>query len=121
MATITIHPEHVDGLRYLYQRHFEMACEAEDAGQLRVLLGIEESLPINPIVGSWSGEVSMPDDLLAAFLEHAWEAGNELMSDVHSQRAKPDRKFLADPERDEREGRSMLAFHGHMQGQKVAS
>lgn len=123
MPTIIVHPEHVDGLRYIVQVHLEHACEEVAVDKLRELLAVGDQL-------GWKGpqpwahepaEVRLPAKLLEDFLTYAWEAGNEQLGDIYSHRANPARGLLTDPERDEREARSMLAWHEHVQGQKVAS
>ncbi len=120
MATITIHPEHVDGLRYMIDSEFESACDSQDPDRLR------ELIPVGDIVG-WRGyrqpwrhepvEIPLSAELLDKLTTFAWEAGNEIMADVHLNRVGGN--HLADPKSDERIARSMLAFHEHMQAEKV--
>ena len=44
MATITVHPEHLDGLRALVEMEFERACEEQNVAQLRELLELEDRI-----------------------------------------------------------------------------
>ncbi len=108
MAPITVHPEHVEGLRRVLDWEFRTACEKTDRGRLRDLLdlgdqiGWEAHAPV-------ASEVRLTEVLLDRLVTLAWELGNETMSEVYSQRArgKPE---LEDAERDDREARSMIAF-----------
>ncbi len=38
MATIIVHPEHVEGLHYVLNAEFESACEEQDVDRLRDLI-----------------------------------------------------------------------------------
>jgi len=118
MATITIHPGHVEGLRYLVECEFESVCEASDVDRVRDVLALGDQL-------GWKqgepapSEVRLPETLLDKLVEYGWEAGNEGMAAVYCHRAHG--TGLLDPESMEREARSMLVFAEHHRAQAVAS
>ena len=63
-----------------------------------------------------------PEALLDTLVRYAWEIGNERMLDLYHCRANPGEALPeAYAAKLEREARSMLAFHEHVQGQGVAS
>lgn len=125
MPTITIHPEHVDGLRELARIEFTSACEALNVAQLRDLLDLEDQIGWDGEEAStWDrpGDVRLADELLDKLVTEAWQVGYERLADIYGQRAQ-DKAWPSDA-RDaqlEHEARSMLAFHEHVQGQEVAS
>ena len=120
MATITIHPEHVDGLRALARFEFERACEEESLTALRELIDLEDRIAwgdLAPPAWDRPGEVCLSDAFLERFVTLAWEVGNERLASLYSCRARgttlPD-GYATDSER---EARSMHAFHENMQGE----
>ncbi len=120
MATITVHPEHVEGLAALAEIEFTDACEAEDVDRARAVIAFGDLLDCWPggtcSLGSEPCEVELSGLLIRTLVERAWGCGNYRMSEVYASREVGESK----PEDYEREARSMLAFHEHMQGQKVA-
>ena len=123
MARITIHPEHVEGLRYMVESKFESACDSENVDVLRELIPFADAL-------GWDdedpapAEIQLSGELLAGLMEFAYRSGNEILGEILIDRAGAAQGgpyYAGNPERGERHARSMLAFHEHMQGQKVAS
>lgn len=115
MPTITIHPEHVEGLRYVIRGQLERACESIDIDVLR------EIIPLGDHVG-WKhddpapSEIELSAELLETLADEAWGFGNCVLADVHACREKSKENLQLDREC---EGRSLLAFHEHVEAQGV--
>ncbi len=127
MPTITVHPEALDGPRALARIEFEQACEAQDVARLRELLELEDRIAWDPDgegAEDWDHpkEARVSGELLDKLVRTAWELGNEKVASHYSCRADASRTLPEGyPERNEREARAMLAFHEHVQDQRVAS
>jgi len=104
MAASTIHPDHVEGLRYLLDWEFETGCDERDRRLLRELmafgdqLGWKEGDPV-------ASEVQLPDAFLYRFAKLAWELGHDAMVTYHAAAEEGSLDAAS-----ERRGRSLLAF-----------
>lgn len=107
MATITMHPEHLAGFRYLLQMEFSSACSSESIDQLRELIAFGDQLGWDED-DSATREISVSEAMLDKLVTSAREFGNSLMADVYTHRARGG--LLSDPARDERHARSLLAL-----------
>ena len=129
MAALTVHPEHVDGVRALIEMEFEGACEvgelAVELAPLRELIAVCDDLGWDS--GTWQPwrdahavDVPLSGELLDKLTAMAWREGTGRLADIREgcmSHIQPS----SDVEQLEREARSMLAWHQYMQGQKVAS